>query len=123
MTNQCAVKINCILPIWVIALSFMVSVGTTNLVAAQEGSDIDQGRVQKKFQQIDSNSDGVISSSEMIAHETLMGKSGGNRFKQTDTDKDGTISMDEFIQHEIERSGQKQRRQDEPSNEKKPPSQ
>ena len=123
MTNQCVVKINCILPIWVIALSFMVSVGTTNLVAAQDGSDIDQGRVQKKFQQIDSNSDGVISSSEMIAHETLMGKSGGNRFKQTDTDKDGTISMDEFIQHEIERSGQKQRRQDEPSNEKKPPSQ
>ena len=121
MTRHRLVNIQHHLPVWVIALSFVISILTANPVAAQDGSDTEQSRMENKFQQIDSNGDGVISSSEMAAHETQRGKSGGNRFEQTDTDGDGTISMDEFKQHEIERGGRKHRRQDEPRDEKKPP--
>ncbi len=77
-----------------------------------EKTDTGQSREQEKFQQIDTDGNGVISSSEMKAHEAQRGKTSGNRFMQTDTNGNGTISMDEFIQHENEKGEREPRRQD-----------
>lgn len=124
MTNQSFTNIKNSSSPMAVVVFFLFTVWISLPAAAQEGTNPDgpnqEGtRAQQKFQQIDTDGDGSVSSGEMLSHEAEKGKSGGNRFTETDTNGDKEISLEEFIQHEMSKDKEGSRQQ--PGQDQSPP--
>lgn len=79
---------------WCLAMVLGMGLGVSAAVAADEKPKPD---LDKRFKQLDANSDGKLTEAEFLGKRTGdMAEKAKAQFKRLDKDSDGSLSLDEF---------------------------